>query len=67
MKNEGTLQRRMYELARKVLPALMVVVAVVNVWTPLGWCCVVERWFTLPNSFWFLPAPILVLALNLWI
>ena len=51
----------------KMLLALMVVIAVVSVWTPLGWRYVAERWFTLPNFFWFVPVPILVLALSLWI
>ncbi len=46
---------------------LVVVIAVVSVWTPLGWRYVAERWFTLPNFFWFVPVPILVLALSLWI
>ena len=45
----------------------MAVIAVVSVWTPLGWRYVAERWFTLPNFFWFVPVPILVLALSLWI
>ncbi|MEQ4938774.1 cytochrome d ubiquinol oxidase subunit II, partial [Proteus terrae] len=67
MKSEGALQQRMRELTRKVLLALMVVIAAVSVWTPLGWRYVAERWFTLPNFFWFLPVPILVLALSLWI
>lgn len=57
----------MRELTRKVLLALMAVIAVVSVWTPLGWRYVAERWFTLPNFFWFVPVPILVLALSLWI
>ncbi|RBZ57931.1 cytochrome d ubiquinol oxidase subunit II, partial [Klebsiella pneumoniae] len=37
MKSEGALQQRMRELTRKVLLALMAVIAVVSVWTPLGW------------------------------
>lgn len=65
--SEGALQQRMRELTRKVLLALMAVIAVVSVWTPLGWRYVAERWFTLPNFFWFVPVPILVLALSLWI
>ena len=60
MKSEGALQRRMRELTRHVLLALMVVIAVVSVWTPLGWQYVADRWFTLPNFFWFLPVPLLV-------
>ncbi|MCS5961153.1 hypothetical protein LNP74_24035 [Klebsiella pneumoniae subsp. pneumoniae] len=50
--SEGALQQRMRELTRKVLLALMAVIAVVSVWTPLGWRYVAERWFTLPNFFW---------------
>ena len=67
MKSEGALQQRMRELTRKALLALMAVIAVVSVWTPLGWRYVAERWFTLPNFFWFVPVPILVLTLSLWI
>ena len=39
---------------------LIVVIAVVSIWTPLGWQYVAERWFTMPNFFWFLPVPLLV-------
>lgn len=60
MKSEGALQNRMRELTRHVLLALMVVIAVVSVWTPLGWQYVADRWFTFPNFFWFLPVPLLV-------
>jgi cytochrome d ubiquinol oxidase subunit II len=60
MKSEGALQARMRELTRHVLLALMVVIAVVSIWTPLGWQYVADRWFTLPNFFWFLPVPLLV-------
>jgi cytochrome d ubiquinol oxidase subunit II len=35
----------------------MAVIAVVSVWTPLGWPSVAERWFTLPNFYWFVPFP----------
>lgn len=45
---------------RHVLLALMVVIAAVSVWTPLDWQYVADRWFTLPNFFWFLPVPLLV-------
>lgn len=67
MKSEGALQQRMRELTRHTLLALMAVIAVVSVWTPLGWPSVAERWFTLPNFYWFAPVPVLVLALSLWI
>ncbi|PLM44263.1 ubiquinol oxidase subunit II, partial [Klebsiella michiganensis] len=67
MKSEGALQQRMRELTRHTLLALMAVIAVVSVWTPLGWPSVAERWFTLPNFYWFVPVPILVLVFSLWI
>ena len=67
MKSEGALQQRMRELTRHTLLALMAVIAVVSVWTPLGWPSVAERWFTLPNFYWFVPVPVLVIALSLWI
>ena len=65
--SEGALQNRMRELTRHVLLALIVVIAVVSIWTPLGWQYVAERWFTLPNFFWFLPVPLLVGVFSLWI
>lgn len=67
MKSEGSLQQQMRQLTRRVLLALMVVIAVVSIWTPLGWGYVSERWFTLPNFFYFLPVPVLVLIFGLWI
>ena len=60
MKSEGALQNRMRELTRHVLLALVVVIAVVSIWTPLGWQYVADRWFTFPNFIWFLPVPLLV-------
>lgn len=65
--SEGALQQRMRELTRRTLLALLAVIAVVSVWTPLGWHSVAERWFTLPNFYWFVPVPILVLVFSLWI
>lgn len=67
MKSEGALQQRMREMTRHVLLALLVVFAVVSVWTPLGWHYIAQRWFTLPNFFWFVPVPVLVLALAMCI
>ncbi|STW06656.1 Cytochrome bd2 [Klebsiella grimontii] len=57
MKSEGALQQRMRELTRRTLLALLAVIAVVSVWTPLGWHSVAERWFTLPNFYWLCRSP----------
>ena len=62
MKTEGTLQRRMIALARPVTVALLAVIGIVSLWTPLAHPAVAARWFTLPNLFFFSPVPLLVLA-----
>ncbi|HCR3446517.1 TPA: cytochrome d ubiquinol oxidase subunit II [Citrobacter werkmanii] len=67
MKSDGALQERMRKLTRYVLLALLAVIAVVSIWTPLNWQYIAERWFTLPNFYWFVPVPILVTILSLWI
>ena len=67
MKSEGALQLHMRHLTRQVLLALVGVIAVVSIWTPLGWQYVSDRWFSLPNFFWFLPVPLLVGVFSLWI
>ena len=67
MKSDGALQERMRKLTRHVLLALLAVIAVVSIWTPLNWQYIAERWFTLPNFYWFVPVPILVTILSLWI
>lgn len=67
MKSDGALQKRMRKLTRHVLLALLAVIAVVSIWTPLSWQYIAERWFTLPNFYWFVPVPILVTIFSLWI
>ena len=62
MKTEGPLQERMHNLGRPLAIALLVVMGVVSLWTPLAHTDIAARWFTLPNLFWFLPVPILVLV-----
>ena len=60
MKTEGSLQSRMQTLARPVTLALLIVIAIVSLWTPLLHPAIADRWFTLPNLLFFLPVPILV-------
>ncbi|NTZ47694.1 cytochrome d ubiquinol oxidase subunit II [Lelliottia aquatilis] len=68
MKSQGLLQNRMRQLARHVLLALIAVIAIVSLWTPLSWHYIAQRWFSLPEFFWFLPVPLLVLifSITLW-
>ncbi|RWR03473.1 ubiquinol oxidase subunit II [[Pantoea] beijingensis] len=68
IKTEGELLIAMRKLARPLLLALLVILAIVSGWTPLTHVAIAERWFTLPNLFFFLPVPILVLLVSwgLW-
>ncbi|MDF3930991.1 cytochrome d ubiquinol oxidase subunit II [Pseudomonas citronellolis] len=61
MKTEGTLQQRMHDLARPLALVLLAVIGIVSLWTPLAHSEIAARWFSLPNLFWFLPVPLLVL------
>jgi cytochrome d ubiquinol oxidase subunit II len=65
MKTAGDLQARMYRLATPLLITLLLVLAVVSIWTPIAHPEIASRWFTLPNLFWLLPVPVLVL-LSAW-
>jgi cytochrome d ubiquinol oxidase subunit II len=62
LKTEGTLQRRMIALARPITLALLVVIGLVSLWTPVAHPEIAARWFALPNFLFFSPVPILVLA-----
>ena len=61
MKTENDLHRKMSALATPLVIALLVVVGIISLWTPLAHADIAHRWFSTPNLFWFLPVPILVL------
>jgi cytochrome d ubiquinol oxidase subunit II len=65
MKTEGSLQSRMRTLARPVTFALVLMMIIVSLWTPLVHPAIADRWFKLPNLLFFSPVPILV-ALAAW-
>ncbi|WPO99376.1 cytochrome d ubiquinol oxidase subunit II [Pseudomonas sp. HR96] len=62
MKTQGPLQKAMHDLARPLTLGLLAVTGIVSIWTPLTHADIAHRWFTLPNLFWFLPVPVLVLV-----
>lgn len=62
MKTEGRLQTQMHDLARPLAFVLLGVTGIVSLWTPLAHTEIAERWFSLPNLFYFLPVPLLVLV-----
>ncbi|GIZ12951.1 cytochrome d ubiquinol oxidase subunit II [Pseudomonas sp. NCCP-436] len=61
MKTDGRLQRQMHDLARPLVFVLLAATGIVSLWTPLAHPAIAERWFSLPNLFWFMPVPLLVL------
>jgi cytochrome bd ubiquinol oxidase subunit II len=60
MKTEGGLQRRMRQLGRPITVVLLAMIVVVSLWTPFAHAEVAQRWFALPNLFFFAPVPVLV-------
>ena len=60
LKTEGELQQRMRLATRHWLWTLLAVIVVISIWTPLEHPAVRERWFSLPNFFFFAPVPLLV-------
>jgi cytochrome d ubiquinol oxidase subunit II len=61
-KTEGELYQRVCRLARPLLFALLAVIAAISLWTPLIHPKIADRWFSLPNVFWFAPVPVLVVV-----
>lgn len=60
IKTDGELQARMIALAKMLTLAVLGAIAVVSAWTPLAHTEIKARWLTLPNLYFFLPVPILV-------
>ncbi|TDQ23517.1 cytochrome bd-I ubiquinol oxidase subunit 2 apoprotein [Raoultella sp. BIGb0149] len=67
MKSEEPLQEKMRVASRALLLALLAVIAAISLWTPLAQPAIAARWFSLPNLFFLLPVPLLVLALSVWL
>lgn len=67
MKTEGPLQGRMRRASRRLSWVLLGVIAIISLWTPLAHPAISERWFSLPNIFWFAPVPLLVLGAMWWL
>ena len=62
MKTEEALQARMRHLGVYLAWTLFGVIVLLSGWTPLTQPGIADRWFSLPNLFWFLPVPVLVVA-----
>jgi cytochrome d ubiquinol oxidase subunit II len=67
LKTDGELQRRIRGLSRKLAWVLLAFIAAISAWTPLSQPAVAERWFSVPNVFWFAPVPVLVILCTLYL
>ena len=67
MKSEEPLLAKMRELLKPLLLALLVIIAIISAWTPLTHAQIATRWFSLPNLYWLLPVPVLVLLCSVWL
>ena len=67
MKSENPLQDKMRRVAKKLLLAMLVVIAIISLWTPLAHSAIAERWFSLPNLWFLMPVPLLVLLISMWL
>ncbi|OTA16236.1 cytochrome d ubiquinol oxidase subunit II [Xenorhabdus vietnamensis] len=61
MKTEGHLQQQMYRVLRPLALLMLTIITIISIWTPLSHSTIAGRWFSLPNLFFFMPVPLLVL------
>lgn len=59
MKAEGQLAVDARGWAKWLLPVVLVMMAIVSLWTPLQFDRIAERWFTWPNLLYLSPVPVL--------
>ncbi|MEO8417103.1 MAG: cytochrome d ubiquinol oxidase subunit II [Methylophilaceae bacterium] len=59
-KTEGDLQKRMIDVTKPLALVILAAIVIISIWTPLTHAEIAQRWFTLPNLFWFSPVPLLV-------
>jgi len=62
MKTEGGLAEDARGWARKLLPATLLIMAIISVWTPLAFDRIADRWFAWPNILYLSPIPIATAA-----
>ncbi|CAM3878608.1 Cytochrome bd-I ubiquinol oxidase subunit 2 [Pseudomonas reidholzensis] len=62
LKTEGPLQARIIRATGPITLATVLSMLVVSIWTPLTHPAIFDRWFSLPNFWFFLPVPVLVLV-----
>jgi cytochrome d ubiquinol oxidase subunit II len=68
MKIDGPLAEDARGWAKKLLPAVLVIMAAISLWTPLAFERIADRWFAWPNILYLSPVPIAtaILAWACW-
>ncbi|MFK8252533.1 cytochrome d ubiquinol oxidase subunit II [Ancylobacter terrae] len=68
MKTEGVTADRARDHAKLLLPAVLVFMGIVSLWTPIASPRIFERWFATPNLFYLAPVPVVtaLLAVGVW-
>jgi cytochrome d ubiquinol oxidase subunit II len=68
LKTEGELQDWAYRVAKPLLIAVMIFIAIVSLATPLAEHDIARRWFSWPNIAYLSPVPLItaLLALGIW-
>ena len=66
MKTEGDIQQRARRHATVALYGVLAFIGMVSVWTPLMHARIAERWFSVPNVYWFALVPVITAAIA-WI
>jgi cytochrome d ubiquinol oxidase subunit II len=67
-RTDGEIEARSRRQARNLLIGVLVFIAAVSLWTPLGFERIEQRWFSTPNIYflWLLPAITVVVAYGAW-
>src|SRR5689334_14575535 len=58
IKTEGSVAELARAHAKYLFGAVVIFMAIVSVWTPLAFPRIAERWFSLPNFWFFSPVPV---------
>jgi cytochrome bd ubiquinol oxidase subunit II len=68
MRTEGPVAERGRGQARIALLTVLVFIALVSLWTPIGFSAIADRWFSFPNILLLWPVPVVTAALGygLW-
>ena len=66
-KADGPVQERARGQARMLLLAVLALIALVSLWTPIGFERIAQRWFATPNIYFLWPVPLITAALGWYV